>query len=112
MSSDNPDWKKELELASERARKKADQATGSQLDTINKQVDTLERVFEQLKLTDATTYNALVSIVEEATSKNESISDVISRLEALRDAASKLADLVQSLTPSGSLRTLAKALKD
>ena len=93
------------------ARRTADQATGDQFDKIIDQAPTLERIFRNLALTAATTYQVLVSVVDEATRKHQSIAQVVSRVKALGVAGSKLADAIETLNPSGTLKTLTNALK-
>ena len=111
MSDSTDDWKKQMEEASKKAVEDANAATSSELAKINERADDLRAISQKLKLSDPITYDKLVAIVDEATRRNEAISEVVTRVKALGPAAVKLAARIESLTPGAALSTLSKALK-
>ena len=111
MNDSTDDWKKQIDEASKKAVEEANAVTASDLAEINQQADDLCAIFQQLKLSDQVTYDILVAIVDEATKRNEAISEVVTRFKALGQAATMLAARIESLTPGGALSALSKALK-
>jgi hypothetical protein len=98
-----------------KARKKAtdaaDAAVGDRLDKIDQQASELAGIFDDLKLTDQATYDALVAIVEDATEKNLSIASVIDNVKALGAAGTKLAGKLGDLSSGGAMQLVANAIK-
>lgn len=111
MSGSTDDWKKQMEEASKKAVEDANAATATELTQINQQADDLRAISQELKLSDPSVYIELQAIVDEATRRNESISDVVTRVKALGQAAVKLAARIESLSPGAAVSTLSKALK-
>ena len=111
MNDSTDDWKKQMEEASKEAVEDANAATASELAKIDEQADDLRAISQKLKLSDPITYDKLVAIVDEATRRNEAISEVVTRVKALGQAAAELAARIESLTPGAALSTLSKALK-
>jgi hypothetical protein len=101
---------RDFSKAREAAKKAGDDAVGDQLDAIMQVADEFEEIFDDLKLTDRATYDSLIEVVQDATSKNESIASVIDRVKALGDAGSALASKVGDITSRGSLAALRGSL--
>ena len=112
MTSNDDDWKAEMERASEQARRNADEATDAQLAEGNEQADKLAATFRDLKLSDRASYDAIARVVEESTARNEAIGEVVTRLKALGDASLEIVNRIQTLSPAGALKALSKALRD
>ena len=88
----------------------ADETTTDQMAEINDQANRMEAIFRNLKLADPATYDALAKVVAESTRRNESVADIVSRLRALGEVGSRLAETIQNLSPKGALVALARAL--
>ena len=106
MNESTDDWREQLEAARKEALAAGDKAVGSKLSEINKQADDLSEIFQRLKLTDKTTYDQLIAIVDDATRLNEAIGEVATRVAALGKAVATIAERITSLTPVGALRSL------
>lgn len=100
-----------VQKSRENAKKVADEQTDKDLKAILENVDDLEGIFNELKLTDQATYDQLITIVEKATERNESIATVVDRLKALGEAGIKLAATVGNVTGPGTLKAVLGALK-
>ena len=96
-----------FDKARERARKAANEAVGDELDRIVAGTDELQQVFEALKLKDEASYEQLTGIVRDAADRNESIGQVVDRLQVIGQAGRRLAEKVAGLTPADLLRVLA-----
>ena len=96
-----------FDKARERARKAANEAVGDKLDRIVAGTDELQQVFEALKLKDEATYEQLTGIVRDAADRNESIGQVVDRLQVIGQVGRRLAEKVAGLTPADLLRVLA-----
>ena len=90
----------ELRQGAERARKAANEAVGDELDRIVAGTDELQQVFEALKLTDEASYEQLTGIVRDAADRNESIGQVVGRLQVIGQVGRRLAEKVAGLTPA------------
>ena len=101
-----------VEKSRENAIRIADEQTDKDLKAILENVDDLEGIFNELKLTDQTTYDQLITIVEKATERNESIATVVDRLKALGEAGKKLAAMAGNLSGAGALKTVLEALRE
>lgn len=101
---------RDFSKAREKARAAGDAAVGDKLDKVTQQVAEMEKIFDELKLTDQATYDELIEIVEDATAKNESIANVVDRVKALGKAGKKLAGSITSVASGGSLGILRTAL--
>ena len=112
MNDSTDDWKREMEEASRESGRTADEVTAGQMEEINRQAEDLTAIFQNLKLTDRDTYDALVAIVEESTARNLSIGEMVTRVKALGEAGKGLADTIETLSPGGALAMLTKALKE
>ena len=93
--------------ARQRAREAANEAVGDQLDRIVAGTDELQQVFEDLKLQDEASYEQLTGIVRDAADRNESIGQVVERLQVIGQVGRRLAEKVAGLTPADLLRVLA-----
>lgn len=102
---------RDFSKAREKARAAGDAAVGDKLDKVTQQVADMEKIFDELKLTDQATYDELIEIVEDATANNESIANVVDRVKALGKAGKKLAGSIASVAGGGSLGVLRTALK-
>jgi len=97
--------------AREKARKAADAAVGGRLDEITQQAKDLEKIFDDLKLTDRETYDELIRIVEDATNRNESVASVVERVKALGAAGATLAGQIAGIASGGGgLKAVRSAL--
>jgi hypothetical protein len=76
------DFRKLIDAASQKARDKADAATGDQLDAISKQAEGLAAICSNMKLTSPAEYEALVKLVKEATTRNESADQILARVQS------------------------------
>ena len=112
MNDSADDWKKEMEEASKESVRTADEAASGQIEEIGKQAEHLTMIFQNLRLTDQGTYDALVAIVDESTERNLCIGEVVARVKALGEAGKGLADTIENLSPGGALAMLTKALKE
>ena len=92
---------RDFSKASKTAEAAADAAVGDKLDKITQQATDMEKIFDDLKLTDQATYDELVKIVEDATKKNESLASVVDRLKALSAADGKLAGQIGGIASGG-----------
>ena len=81
---------------------------GDKLDRIVAGTDELQQVFEALKLKDEASYEQLTGIVRAAADRNESIGQVVDRLQVIGQVGRRLAEKVAGLTPADLLRVLAR----
>lgn len=88
----------------------ADQVADPLLASIIDRADDLGKIFRDLKLNDAATYEKLVRIVNEETRKNIAIANIAKRVEALGQAGAKIATGISKLTGAGALAALGSAL--
>jgi len=110
---------RDFSKARKKAREAGDAAVGDKLDEVTQQASNMEEIFDELKLTDQATYDELIKIVEDATSKNQSVASVVDRLKDLGKAGKKLAGSITrvasesalDIASGGSLGALRKALK-
>lgn len=97
--------------AREKAKAAGDSAVGGKLDDITQQAADMEKIFDELKLTDQATYDELIKIVEDATMKNESLASVVDRVKALGTAGATLAgQIVNIASGGGGLQAIRNAL--
>lgn len=94
---------RDFSKAREKARAAGDAAVGDKLDKVTQQATDMEKIFDELKLTDQATYDELIKVVEDATEKNESVASVVDRLKALGKAGKKLAGSITSVASAGAL---------
>ncbi len=105
------DWKRIIDEGADRAKAAADAATQAELDKIKAEANNLAAIFDELKLTDEATYKQLIAVVDDATHRNESLANVITRLKSLGEAGKKLFDTVGNLSTGGALKAVRAALK-
>ena len=105
-------WRERADEARKQAKKTADAETEQELETVLGKADELEQIGKELKLADEATYNQLITIVEKATARNESIASVVKRLKALGEAGAKLASAVGTVSGAGALKSVLEALDE
>ena len=101
-----------LKNSRENAKNEADNATKKDLDMLLEKVDELEGIFNELQLNDQATYDQLITVVEKATERNESIATVVDRLKALGEAGKKLAATAGNVSGTGALKMVLEALRE
>ena len=106
-----PQWQIDMEKAADTAAKKADEETAPVFKDLADEAAQYQKIFDDLKLKDAATYNKLIEIVNEATRKNEAIGSVIERVKSLGAAGIGLLETVENISSGGGLAALRTALK-
>ena len=104
------DWRKKIDQADEEASKTADDEVQPELDEITKEATKLQDIFNDLKFTDQETYDRLIAIVKNATSRNESMASVLQNLRALGAAGKNLATKIAGAASGGGVAALSSAL--
>ena len=106
MTGNGEKSSRDFDEARRRAREAANEAVGDKLDRIVAGTDELQQVFEALKLKDEASYEQLTGIVRDAADRNESIGQVVDRLQVIGQVGRRLAEKVAGLTPADLLRVL------
>ena len=105
-------WREKADEARRIAKEKADKQTEQEIIILLEEADTLEGIFKELKLADQETYDQLITVVEKATERNESIATVVDRLKALGEAGKKLAATAGNVSGTGALKMVLEALRE
>jgi hypothetical protein len=105
------DFRKRVEESRKKAKETADKEAEKDLDAVYEKVDELDGIFNDLELQDKETYDHLITVVEKATGRNESLAEVVDRLKTLGEAGIKLAAAAGNVTGPGALKMVLKALK-
>ena len=105
-------WREKADRARRAAREAADNETEEELKAVLGKADELEGIFKDLKLADQETYDQLITVVEKATERNDSIATVVARLKALGEAGKKLAATAGNVSGAGALKTVLEAMRE
>ncbi|HEX9794038.1 MAG TPA: hypothetical protein VGC54_08650 [Planctomycetota bacterium] len=100
----------EIEAGIEAAKDDADKLADPMLNSISNQADELRGIFDELKLTDEATYEAIKKIVNSETSKNIAIANIAARVQELGAAGASAATAIAGMTGAGALAALGSVL--